>query len=101
MSINKQTFSLSSFNELKEEVFFDSEALYLKFINWTSGEFDLYLQDESDELKVFFPGGKFHIKGIAENGKVIAKITVESSTIKNGQLIVDKIMYNYQLLMNH
>ncbi|MFI1744253.1 hypothetical protein [Thalassobellus sediminis] len=38
--------------------------IYFKFINWVSGEFDLFLQDESEGLKVHYPNGWLSIKYI-------------------------------------
>ncbi len=40
--------------------------LYYKFINWIAGEFDLYLQDDSAGLKVYFPNGWINIETIDE-----------------------------------
>ena len=63
-----------------------------------SGEFDLYLQDESDGLYVYFPERKFHIKNNIDNGNVIAEINLETKILENGQIIFDKIMSVYNLL---
>lgn len=35
---------------------------YYKFINWVSGEFDLYLQEEHNNLEVYFPNASFCIE---------------------------------------
>lgn len=32
-------------------------SMYKRFLNWMSGEFELYLQDDSNGLKVYFPSG--------------------------------------------
>ncbi len=58
MNKNEQIISFSN-NQIKEKLLFDSEAIYNKFLNWISGEFDLYPQDESEGLKIFCLKGKF------------------------------------------
>jgi hypothetical protein len=74
---------------------------YHQFINWISDEFDLYLQDESNGLHVFFPEGKFHIKNEIDNGKIIAEINLECKVLENGRVIFEKIMSVYNLLLNN
>ncbi|OBQ54234.1 hypothetical protein JJL45_09910 [Tamlana sp. s12] len=32
-------------------------SMYNRFLNWISGEFELFLQDDSNGLKVYFPSG--------------------------------------------
>ncbi|UKM64507.1 hypothetical protein GSB9_01056 [Flavobacteriaceae bacterium GSB9] len=55
--------------------------VYSKFINWVSGEFDLYLQDTSRGIKIYYPNGWFSIKKsdcVHEN--IDMKITVVSKS---------------------
>ena len=86
------------FYQLNKKAFFDTKNKYNTFLNWISGEFDLFLQDESNGLSIFFPDGKFHIKNKTNLNKVIAYINLESRTIDRGQEIFDKIMNVYNLI---
>lgn len=86
------------FHQLKKKAFFDSNNKYQTFLNWVSAEFDLFLQDETNGLKIFFPEGKFHINNNNNYGKVVAEINLESRTIDGGQVVFDKIIYVYNLL---
>ena len=70
-------------------------------MNWVSGAFDLYLQAESSGLHVFFLKGKLHVKNEVENGKVIVEINLESKVLENVQMIFDKIMSVYNLLLKN
>lgn len=59
-----------------------NKKLYLKFINWTSGEFDLFLQEELNGLKVYFPSGNFSISSISENRRdVLVEIKIISKDL--------------------
>ncbi len=71
------------------------------FLSWVSGAFDLYLQDEFNGLHVFFTEGNFHIKNEVENVKVIVEINLESKVLENGQMIFDKIISIYNLLLKN
>lgn len=93
-----ETSYKAPFHKLNKKTLFNSKVKYNTFLNWISGEFDLFLQDESNGLKIFFPEGKFHIKNNIDQGKIIAEINLESRTLDSGQLIFDKIMYVYNLL---
>ncbi|WP_194767676.1 hypothetical protein [Tamlana sp. I1] len=46
-------------------------ALYHKFINWVSGEFELYLQDFSKNFVVFFPSGSLCIQCVKSDANFI------------------------------
>ena len=35
--------------------------VYNQFLNWLKGEFDLYLMEELDGLKVYYPNGLFTV----------------------------------------
>lgn len=86
------------YHQLNNKVFFSSTNKYYTFVNWVSGEFDLYLQDENNGLHVYFPEGEFHIKNDVDNGNVVAEINLESKILENGQTIFNKIMTVYNLL---
>ncbi|MBG6062324.1 hypothetical protein IWX83_002122 [Flavobacterium sp. CG_9.1] len=56
-----------------------------KFINWLSGEFDLYQKDESDGLKVFYPNGWFSVEIIDNHPQHIEiLIFIKSKTLEIG-----------------
>ncbi|MFI0429371.1 hypothetical protein [Mariniflexile sp. HMF6888] len=52
----------NSFKLVKEVEVKNVEAYYM-FINWVVDEFNLYLMNESEILKVYFPNGWFTISG--------------------------------------
>lgn len=71
----------------------DSKQLYNKFLNWISGEFDLYLQEELNGIEVFFPNGKFSIKAIEEKKKNIEiEINLRSKDLKSINTIGNQII---------
>jgi hypothetical protein len=71
------------------------------FLSWVIGAFDLYLQDESNGLHLFFTEGNFYIKNEVENVKVIVEINLESKVLEKRQMIFDKIMSVYNLLLKN
>ncbi len=82
-----------SYHEVIRKESFANNDLYDTFLNWISGEFDLYLQDEENDLQVFFPFGKFYIRRInnsKENIKV--EINVKSRSLSLCNYIIDKIV---------
>jgi hypothetical protein len=88
--------------ELNKKTSFSSKGKYQTFVNWVSGEFDLYIQDEEpNRLSVFFPEGNFHIKNEIKNGAIIADINLETKLLEKGELIFSKIMSVYALLVNN
>lgn len=91
---------IKPYHQFTHETTFSSSKRYHKFINWISGEFDLYLQDESNGLHVFFPEGKFHIKSNAENdNSVNVQIHLKSKVLQKGTAIFEEIMAVYNLLL--
>ncbi|MEC3905523.1 hypothetical protein VOI54_00685 [Tamlana sp. 2201CG12-4] len=57
--------------------------VYDKFKNWVIGEFDLYLKnDESKELKVYFPGGRFTILTLDDQGTTKIEINISGKSRK-------------------
>lgn len=97
---NETNISFTSpYHQLIRKTTFSSSKRYHKFINWVSGEFDLYLQDESNGLHVFFPEGKFHIKSDTESDTtVVAEIHLKSKVLQKGIDMIDEIMSVYNLL---
>tara|TARA_B110000285_G_C14810751_1_gene461850 strand:- start:360 stop:653 length:294 start_codon:yes stop_codon:yes gene_type:complete len=88
------------FHQYQKEVLFISTKKYYQFLNWISGEFDLFLQDETNGLKVYFPEGNFLIKVSTENESVLAHINLSTNAEKKGEDILNKIMLLYKLLLN-
>ena len=101
MSSSIVTSFTAPYHILKKKTIFNSMDRYHQFINWISDEFDLYLQDESNGLHVFFPEGKFYIKNEIDNGKIIAEINLECKVLENGRVIFEKIMSVYNLLLKN
>ena len=63
-----------------------------------SGEFDLYLNSESDILKVYFPNGWFSIRNLKnENKKELIEIKVEGKS----RIECQKIMNQLECIYNH
>ncbi|BAO75499.1 hypothetical protein [Winogradskyella sp. PG-2] len=72
------------------------KQLYSKLLNWTSGEFDLYLQDEANGLEVFFPKGKLSIKTIKERKKdILIEINIKSKDLSIMNTIGNQIISIY------
>ena len=81
-----------SYYEIIQKESFMNHDLYDTFLNWISGEFDLYLQDEADDLQVFFPFGKLCIKRINNSTENInVEINIKSKKMSLCNQIVDKI----------
>lgn len=98
MSTTFESKYIAPYHKLNKIASFNSKNNYNTFINWVSGEFDLYLQDNSKGLDVFFPEGKFHIENEYVNGNIIANITLESKILEKGFIIFNKIMSVYSLI---
>ena len=88
------------FYQYQKEALFTSTKKYNQFLNWISGEFDLFLQDETNGLQVYFPEGNFLIKVSIENESVLAHINLSTNAEKKGEDILNKIMSVYKLLLN-
>lgn len=83
--------SAVSFDDLTHIESFDNVKLYKKFLNWVSGEFDLFLQIEEDDLQVFFPNGSLHIKEQAIDSNLIsAEINIKSKNSTVGANILNQ-----------
>ena len=75
-----------------------NKALYEKFLNWVSGEFDIFLQDHLNGLQIFFPGGYFNITETKANNKINGfKIMVKSKYKQKGIQINNQVY----TILNH
>lgn len=71
---------------------FENVHTFNKFINWLSGEFTLYQQDEFNGLTVFFPNGCLFIKQLEPNkNRVEFRIEVKSKCLKSGTKIFNQV----------
>lgn len=59
------TIEHEDYHEVIQVAFTSCKAHYKQFLNWVSGEFELYLQEEDSGLKIHFPNGSIHIKPLA------------------------------------
>lgn len=83
---------------LKKEEIVKTNAVYERLINWVTGEFDLYLKNESEILKVYFPNGWFSIRNFkGEDNKELIEIKVEGKS----RITCDKMMKQLQDIYNH
>ncbi|MFD0991183.1 hypothetical protein ACFQ1R_13830 [Mariniflexile jejuense] len=62
LTIDKTTNTKSTCYKLDKITEVKSILVCNKFVNWVIGEFDLYLKNESEELKVYFPNGWFCVR---------------------------------------
>jgi hypothetical protein len=70
----------------------ESIEFFDQFVNWLKGEFDLYLMDDSDGLKVYYPSGFFSVKLFSKNeNKFSVELKVKSKTLKSANQIASKI----------
>ena len=75
-----------------------TKGVYERLINWVSGEFDLYLKNESEILKVYFPNGWFTIRNYKdENSKELIEIKVEGKS----KIACQKIMNQLERIYDH
>lgn len=78
--------------KLKKVEIINAKGVYDRLINWVIGEFDLYLMNESDSLKVYFPNGSFLIGNYKnENGQEVIKIKVKGKSKFDCQRMMDKL----------
>lgn len=70
--------------------------IYNQFLNWLKGEFDLYLMEELDGLKVYFPNGLFSVTLFSKNEKDFSiEIKIMSKTLKTAHQMAVKIEIIY------
>ena len=76
-------------------VYIDNCVNYENLLNWLSGEFSLYLQEESESLKVYFPNGWFDYEKI--KGSIEIRIVIKSKC----QICGNKVKSQLESIMNH
>lgn len=70
----------------------ESMEFYNQFLNWLKGEFDLFLMEELEVLKVHFPNGCFSVTLITENEMDLSvEVKIKSKTIETANLMAAKI----------
>lgn len=71
--------------------------IFNKFINWTSGEFDLCLQEDAPGLKVYYPNGHFTIQKLTSKKDLNIEITVYSKSIDSCK----RTYFKLECVFNH
>ena len=100
MNISQETtFSLDRHN-LNKQLCFNSSNGYNLFLNWVSSEFDLFLQEESNGLQVYFPDGCLTIKSADKNNNLMANNDLQYKFLEKGQSLIHKIEALHSLLLN-
>ena len=96
---NIEIFNAQGFPfQLKKEETIKIKGVYERLINWVSGEFDPYLKNESENLKVYFPNGWFSISNIKdENSNEFIEIKVEGKS----RIACQKMMNQLECIYNH
>ncbi len=92
--MNKESalIETKSYYELTHTESIPSMALYEKFLNWVSAEFELYLQDKLHGLKIFYPGGYFCITETERRNNVVNfKIIVRNKYRQKGIQINNQV----------
>lgn len=90
------------FFESPNKAFIKNETIeniefFNQFVNWLEGEFDLFLMEESDGLKVYFPNGFFWVTLFSDNEKYLSiEIKIISTNLKTTNQMALKIdtLYN-------
>jgi hypothetical protein len=96
MTKEMKTSFKNSYHHWTQRESIKDKRLYNKFLNWTSGEFDLYLQDELNGLEVFFPQGKFSITTINDSKKaILIEINIKSKDLNVMNTIGNQIISIY------
>jgi hypothetical protein len=73
--------------------------IYNQFLNWLKGEFDLYLMEELDGLKVHYPNGLFSVALSSESKKDFSiEIKIISKNLKTANQMAAKIETIYSHL---
>ncbi|MEY3498351.1 MAG: hypothetical protein RL308_20 [Bacteroidota bacterium] len=76
----------------------ETVEIYHKLINWVSGEFDTYLQDESSRLIIYYPNGWLDINcNLQHKHKIMVEFTVNCKSKKSCQSIFIQLesIYNH------
>ena len=82
---------------------FQNKSVYKRFLNWLSGEFDLYLQDNSDCFTVYFPYKKLSVTQLEKaDSSFVAQINVEAKISQEGVKLINAVdsLYLHLLRMN-
>ncbi len=90
----------SSRFQIEEIVKLKNNEVFSRFVNWVTGEFDLFLQDEDSKgLKVYFPDGYFSI-GRFENADIEfgVEMKVEGKSKVACQGMMNQLMQIYKHL---
>ena len=75
-----------------------NKAEFNRFINWVSAEYELYLQDNQNGLKIYFPGICLQIsEKTYENSYLNFEIKIQSTCEKNGIQISNQVLS----ILNH
>jgi hypothetical protein len=75
-----------------------NKAEFNRFINWVSAEYELYLQDNQNGLKIYFPGICLQIsEKTYKNNLLIFEIKIQSKYEKNGIQISNQVLS----ILNH
>ena len=89
--------------EIEKTKKIDDLVIYNHFINWVSGEFDLYLQNETEKLQIYFPSGFFNIESFKDQNNHLSILIHIRGKSKIGCINImkrlDKI-YHHILLFN-
>ena len=92
------SFENSYYNFIKYENI-KTIDIYNTFINWVRGEFDLYLMEESEGLKVYYPNGWFSITVLSQSEMELnIIIQIKSKTLDSGLKIDAQINKIYSHL---
>jgi hypothetical protein len=76
--------------------------IYNKFTNWVIGEFDLYLMNESDDLKVYFPNGWFSIRNFYTNNNeaLFVEIKIEGKSKITNKIMLKRLLCIYDQVVS-
>lgn len=86
--------------QIEEIIQLKNNVVFSRFVNWVTGEFDLFLQDENSKgLKVYFPDGYFSI-GHFENADIEfgVEMKVEGKSKVTCQGMMNQLMQIYKHL---
>tara|TARA_R110002049_G_scaffold279949_1_gene459067 strand:- start:18698 stop:19018 length:321 start_codon:yes stop_codon:yes gene_type:complete len=93
LSIDSTTDTKSSYYKLEKTIQVNNILVCDKFINWVIGEFDLYLKNESEELKVYFPNGWFCVKSfIKENRFFFIEIKIQGKSKVASEILMVRLI---------
>tara|TARA_R110002049_G_scaffold17238_1_gene67390 strand:- start:4318 stop:4713 length:396 start_codon:yes stop_codon:yes gene_type:complete len=82
---------------LKKVDIIKTNGIYERLINWVTGEFDLFLQNESELLEVYFPNGWFSIRSFKNKNQELIEIKVEGKS----RIACQNIMSQLEIIYNH